>query len=121
MEMVIYRKFSVHSLYEWLEFGGTTNTEYTIIWLTNMSLKIKIFVWLVKRDIILTKLNLIKKGWVSNTKCVFYDDEESTSHLFITCPLANQIWQWIIKYNNFIFEGTTLLDLWHMNCCIISL
>jgi zinc-binding in reverse transcriptase len=90
---------------------GIPNTDYTAIWLTNMSLKIKNFVWLVKRDRILTKLNLIKKGWTGNTKCVFCDGEKSTRHLFITCPLANQIWQWIAKYNNFTFEGTTIIDL----------
>jgi zinc-binding in reverse transcriptase len=61
---------------------------------------------------------LIKKDWIGNTKCVFCDDEESTSHLFVTCPLVKQIWQWIAKYNKFLFEGNTLSDLWLMNRCI---
>jgi hypothetical protein len=42
-------KFSVHSLYEWLEFGGTLNTEYSTLWLTNIPLKLKILSgWLKK-------------------------------------------------------------------------
>jgi hypothetical protein len=61
---------------------------------------------------------LIKKGWIGNTKCVFCDGEESTSHLFVTCPLMNQIRQCIVKYNNFTFEGTTIIDLWHIDYCI---
>jgi hypothetical protein len=61
---------------------------------------------------------LIKKDWIENTKCIFCDDEEFTSHLFVTCPLVKQIWQWIAKYNNFLFEGNTLSDLWLVNYCI---
>jgi zinc-binding in reverse transcriptase len=66
----------------------------------------------VKRDKVLTRLNLIKKGWSGNTKCVFCDCEESTNHLFVTCPLL----QWIARYNNFYFEGP--LYLWQIECCI---
>jgi zinc-binding in reverse transcriptase len=58
-----------------------------------MPLKVKIFLWLVKRNRVLTKLNLAKKGWSGNTKCVFCDLEESTNHLFVSCPFVNQIWQ----------------------------
>lgn len=52
--------FSVHSLYQWLEYGGIKNTTYTTLWKTKISLKIKIFIWLVKEGKLLTKDNLAK-------------------------------------------------------------
>jgi zinc-binding in reverse transcriptase len=55
------RMFSVHYLYSWLEFAGITNTEYMVMWKINIPLKIKIFVWLVRRNRVLTKVNLVKK------------------------------------------------------------
>jgi zinc-binding in reverse transcriptase len=86
--------------------------------MTNIPLKIKIFIWLVKRNKILTKSNLAKKGWTCSVKCVFCDAKEDANHLFVGCPMVNNIWNWIASYNNFIFTGTTLDDLWLMNCCI---
>jgi zinc-binding in reverse transcriptase len=74
--------------------------------------------WLVKQNKVLTKLNLVKKCWSSNTKCVFCDLDESTDHLFVSCNLINQLWQWIIKYNNFYFDGDTIQDLWQIDCCV---
>jgi zinc-binding in reverse transcriptase len=74
--------------------------------------------WLVKQNKVLTKLNLVKKGWSGNTKCVFYDLDESTDHLFVSCKIINQIWQWIVKYNNFYFYVDTIQDSWQMDCCI---
>jgi zinc-binding in reverse transcriptase len=58
-----------------------------------MPLKVKIFLWLVKRNRVLTKLNLAKSGWSASTKYIFSDLEEFTDHLFISCPLVNKIWQ----------------------------
>jgi zinc-binding in reverse transcriptase len=60
---------------------------------------------------VLTKFNLAKRGWLGSTKCVFCDLEESTNYLFVSCPLVNKIWQWIVQYNNFNFEGDNIQDL----------
>jgi zinc-binding in reverse transcriptase len=54
-------RFTVHSLYLWLEYEGVQNTEYNVLWSLNIPLKIKIFIWLVRRNKILTKVNLAKK------------------------------------------------------------
>ena len=51
----------------------------------NIPLKIKIFLWLLKQDKILTKSNLMKKGWNSDTTYHFCGDFETTNHLFVTC------------------------------------
>jgi zinc-binding in reverse transcriptase len=55
--------FSTKSCYEWLEYRGVTDFPYKQTWLTwstKMPLKIKFFLWLVKKNRILTKNNLLK-------------------------------------------------------------
>ena len=110
--------FSVHSYYLWLEYGGMVNTEFTAIWSSKIPLKIKIFLYLLKRNKVLTKENLISKGWTGDTSCVFCGAFESTDHLFVHCPFTIQIWRWISAHNNFIFEGYTMEDIWFINACI---
>jgi zinc-binding in reverse transcriptase len=41
--------FSVRSFYEWLDFGGVVSQEYDIVWKSEISFKIKIFMWLVRK------------------------------------------------------------------------
>jgi hypothetical protein len=46
--------FSIHSLYEWLEYEKFFNLEYASNWNTKIPLKIKIFLWLLKRERVLS-------------------------------------------------------------------
>jgi zinc-binding in reverse transcriptase len=69
--------------------------------------KIKIFFWLVKKNRILTKVNLLKKGWQGDTNVCFVIQLKPLN-LFVSCPFVSQIWQWIANFN---FTGTTLDDL----------
>jgi zinc-binding in reverse transcriptase len=85
---------------------------------TNISLKIKIFVWLVRRNRVLTKANFKKKGWTGNTQCMFCDGDESTDYLFVTCPYISSIWNWIATFNNFSFQGSVMEDLWEIDYSI---
>lgn len=81
-----------------------------------MSLEVKIFLWLVKRNRILTKKKLAKREWyTAHVFCVAF---EYIHHLFVTCPLIRQIWIWIADYNNFYFQGEQLDDLWDLDACI---
>ena len=84
-------RFSVHSLYSWLDFGAIPNSSFSTIWNANIPLKIRIFLWLAKQNKILTRDNLGKKGWIGDQSCVFCTSQESVSHLFLLCPLARQI------------------------------
>lgn len=77
-----------------------------------MPLKIQIFVWLVRRNRVLTKTNLVKRGIEIDTKCMFCDEVETTDHLFVQCPFIKTFWQWIALYNNFYFHGQTFQDFW---------
>ena len=55
------------------------------------TLKIKIFMWLLYRKVIQTKVNLSKGNWQSSNTCCFCDKDKTIRHLFIDCPLRQII------------------------------
>lgn len=61
-------KFSTHSYYIWLDFGGISSPQFSTTWSAPMPLKIK---KLVLRNKILAKDNLLKKGRQGDDRCVF--------------------------------------------------
>ena len=110
--------FTVHSFYRWLEYGGIPNTEYQSIWKSHIPLKIKIFLWLVRKNKILTKANLKIKGWQDDSFCVFCSQLETTDHLFVSCSYSKSIWDWITSFNNFNFDYSSLEELWFIDAVI---
>lgn len=110
--------FTVHSLYKWLEFGGIKNSYFNTIWKAKIPLKIKVFLWLLKQDRVLTKSNLIHRGWQGDPACLFCGAVEISNHLFITCPYTKSIWSWIANHNGFTFNYESVEDLWLIDCCI---
>lgn len=57
-----------------------------------MPLKIKIFMWLMSQDAILTKDNFCKRKWKGNSDCAFYAEKETVNHLFFECSTTKYIW-----------------------------
>ena len=55
-------------------------------------LKNKIFAWYLRRGVILTKDNLIKRNWHGSLQCIFCHHDETIKHLFFQCKLARSIW-----------------------------
>lgn len=64
-----------------------------IICKMKIPLKIKIFMWFLDRQVILTKDNPKRRIWQGCTKCCFCGDEESIQHLFLHCWLAKILWR----------------------------
>lgn len=89
-------KFSVKSVY-----NGLTRTDvgpyHKRIWKGKISAKIKISMWLMTNDAILTKDNVIKRKWQGDPSCFFREDGENISHLFFQCPIAEVIWTVVAK------------------------
>lgn len=85
------RKFTVKSMYNSLfeNNGDDPNTE---IWKAKMPLKIKIFMWLAKQDVILTKDNLLRKKWKGDPNCAFCSEKETIDHLFFGCNVSKYVW-----------------------------
>jgi zinc-binding in reverse transcriptase len=87
--------FSVHSCYYSLDFGGGKHSAFQSIWSASIHLKFKIFLWLVRQNKILTKKNLIKKGWQVDMHYIFCNDIETADHLFIHCSITAYLWSWM--------------------------
>jgi hypothetical protein len=56
-------------------------------------LKIKIFLWVLYIEEILTKDNLVKRNWYRNVMGCFYNNYETIHHLFFDCNLVKFIWR----------------------------
>jgi zinc-binding in reverse transcriptase len=81
------RKYSMRSMYEWLDFDGVISHEYDIVWNSKIPLKIRIFMWLVRKRKFLTKDNLVHRGWMGDTACVFCGAYEDIDHSL--CKLSS--------------------------------
>lgn len=77
------RKFSAKSFYEHLKMQQVI-FPHKKLWKIKVPLKIKIFLWLVLKNIILTKDNLLRRGWKGTDKCMLCGAKESVEHLFIS-------------------------------------
>jgi hypothetical protein len=66
-----------------------------IIWKLKVPLKIKIFLWYLRRDVILTNDNLAKINWHDSVKYCFCHKYEIIKHLFFECQFAWTIWNLI--------------------------
>jgi hypothetical protein len=89
--------FSVKSTYKHLcdhEFGPS----FKKFWKAKIPLKIKVFLWLVSQNAILTRDNLVKRKWKGSTMCAFCSENETSHHLFFDCPTAKYIWS-LIAYS----------------------
>src|SRR4051812_906134 len=70
------------------------------VWKVKVPLKVKVFMWFVYKQVILTKDNLAKRNWTGPTRCSFCDRDESIKHLFLDCSLAIFLWRTVhIAFN----------------------
>ncbi|WVZ62664.1 hypothetical protein U9M48_012381 [Paspalum notatum var. saurae] len=83
--------FTVNSMYKHLVSNGIKVSQE--IWKTKIPLKIKIFMWYVKRGVLLTKDNLARRNWNGHQGCCFCNKRESIQHLFFDCQVAKFIWR----------------------------
>jgi hypothetical protein len=65
---------------------------HTRIWKAKIPYKIKIFLWLIENEAILTKDNMIKRKWVGDPSCQFYEGLEDISHLLVRCFTTKCVW-----------------------------
>jgi hypothetical protein len=84
--------FSIRSMY--LDLLN----DYTVylrkyIWKIKVSLKIRIFMWFLHKEVILTNDNCIKPSWHDCSKCCFCYQEETLQHIFFSCPFTRILWR----------------------------
>lgn len=83
--------FSVESTYNQL-CSNEARVPYKMIWKAKIPLKIKIWMWLIEQNAILTKDNLATKNWIGDNKCAFCNADETIHHLFFSCDMAKYVW-----------------------------
>ncbi len=84
--------FTVKSAFTFLQDGGFRGCFLPRLWAIRASLKVKIFLWLVLRGRVRTKVNLSKRGWTGDVICNFCSEAaESIDHLFLGCPNTKAI------------------------------
>jgi hypothetical protein len=81
--------FSVKSLYNAILHSDIPVDNNKKIWKMKIPLKIKIFGWYLRRGVILTKDNLVKRNWHGNSRCVFCHQDETIKHLFSSAILRD--------------------------------
>lgn len=84
--------FSVNSLYK-KKVMDQVSIPYKFLWKSKLPQKIKIFIWLVVRNKILTKDNLKKRNCNGSLECCFCGVDESIDHLFFHCLIARYMWR----------------------------
>jgi hypothetical protein len=85
-------QISVSSMYQaCLDSDIVPHNSY--LWKIKIPLKIKIFLWLLYREAILTKDNLVKRNWYGNEMCSCCNNHETIQHLFFECVLTKFIWR----------------------------
>jgi hypothetical protein len=83
--------FSVSSIYTMIMYENVVPRK-DLIWKLRIPLKNKIFLWYLKKGVILTKDNLAKRNWKGSTKCCFCNHNETIQHLFFDCHVARFVW-----------------------------
>jgi hypothetical protein len=56
-------------------------------------MKIKIFLWYLKKGVVLTKNNLLRRHWTGDKHCCFCHLPETINHLFFDCVYAKFLWR----------------------------
>ena len=77
--------------YAWLE-RNLSGPSYKWVWKAPIPLKIKIFLWQLFQNAMLTRDNMRIRKWPGNPMCSFCTNIETANHLFFTCPLARTVW-----------------------------
>jgi hypothetical protein len=85
-----FGKFSVKSMYKH-RFSLETNNTNKRLWEAKIPLKIKIFMWLIHGNAILTKDNLSRRNWQGDKRCFFCNVYERIEDLFFYCYVARYI------------------------------
>jgi hypothetical protein len=85
------RVFSTQSLYREIMKSEKTSRK-RLFWKAKLPLKIKFFLWYLKRGVILTKDNLLKRRWKEDSKCNMCGLDENIQHLFFDCRVARFVW-----------------------------
>lgn len=91
--------FSVKSLYNIISGINTRDKEAGFIWNSVTPSKVKVFLWILLKRKLNTKLTLSHKGWQGDITCSLCNQSpESDEHIFLSCPYTSQVWSFFIPF-----------------------
>ena len=76
-----------------------------------MPLKVKIFMWYLRRGVVLTKDNLARRNWKGSKKCSFCTHDETIKHLFFQCKFARSTWS-VIQIASNLYPPTSVTNIY---------
>ena len=102
--------FSVTSMYKYLVNNGIKVTQK--IWHMKVPLKIKIFLWFLKKGVILTKDNLARRNWNGSKACCFCSAPETFQHYLLIAIMSTFFGVLCLFCLALILQGTrTILSI----------
>ncbi|KAJ3699256.1 hypothetical protein LUZ61_002961 [Rhynchospora tenuis] len=111
--------YSSASAYSILADPGVRSSYYTLLWNLKIPPKVKIFLWVLLLDRVLTQQNLLVRNWPSipACKCCDHGTFETSSHLFVLCNYARRVWTLIqIRFSlPLLILAPDLEELWLQN------
>lgn len=84
--------FTVDSMYRALLHLEIPMDNNKLIWKSKMPLKVMIFMWYLRRGVVLTKDNLARRNWQGSKKRSFCIHGETIKHLFFQWKFARSTW-----------------------------
>lgn len=87
--------FTVSSAYFELHNTRIQSPYHLVLWKLKVPMKVRVFIWLMLLDKILTQENLIIRGCQINTGCKLCNSlsVETTGHIMWSCPFASRFWR----------------------------
>jgi hypothetical protein len=95
-----------------------------IMWKIKVPSRIHNFLWLLANNKTLTRDNLAKRRVVDDPTCLFCSENETISHLFFHCCVAQTFWGWVSEIAGVMigtnFESVGKCWLQEKKCDIVN-
>jgi exonuclease III len=87
--------FSTKSLYRLIKHSGSVDLRMLEVWGAKLPLKIRIFLWMLWHDRVLTGEQMRIRKSTKSEKCKYCGKLETRNHLFFNCNISKMIWVWV--------------------------
>lgn len=107
--------FSCSSAYHTMQESGIMSMYYKVLWKLRVPMKVKIFLWLMIEDKILTQEVLTSRGCAVTPGCVLCRDPqvETRDHMLANCAYSDRVWRGLgAQLNLPPMTGNNPIDIW---------
>ena len=113
-------KFSCPTAYTTMHDRGLRSPTQRRLWKIKVPMKVRIFIWLMLEDKILTQEVLGVRGCIVQPGCHLCDSSvmESRDHLMWECPFARRFWRGLGAHHNLVIGNERgILQAWIQGHC----